>query len=41
MVQHKTRTFKCENCGGPAVFTEEGPNDEYPAILCEECEVGE
>lgn len=38
---HETTTLKCECCGGDAIFTEEGPNDEYSDILCEKCEAGE
>lgn len=33
--------LKCSKCGGPAEFTPEGPNDEYPEPLCTKCEEGD
>jgi len=33
--------LECSSCHKDAVFTAEGPNDEYPDPLCEKCEAGE
>jgi len=37
---HKLLMQPCDNCGGLAVFTEEGPNAEYAQELCQKCEAG-
>lgn len=38
---HKLLLQPCDQCGGLAVFTEEGPNAEYAQELCRKCEAGE